>query len=95
MGKATVETLSTDVQYIKEAIEKLDHKLDNNFMPKSEVMLRLAELNKEISGLNLKIIDVEKDCKKRDWRSHTLTSVLTALGVLAITYIFNDVVLRR
>lgn len=91
MTKPTIATISQDMKYLKEGLDKIEHKLENGFMPKSELELRLAEVNREIANLQVRIIEVETIAKQKDWKSHTLTSVLTAVGVLAITYIFNDI----
>lgn len=64
MSKPTIATLSQDMKYIRESIEKIEHKLENGFMPKTELELRLAEVNKEIADVRLQIIKVETESKR-------------------------------
>lgn len=48
----------------------------------------------KIREIDLKIAEVEKSTKRANWRTHTLTAVLTAGFVMLVSYVFNDLMSR-
>jgi uncharacterized membrane protein YvbJ len=105
MTKPTITTLQTELKYLREDFKELRSYIKDfhgNLMPKSEVELRLAEINKEIAQIKLDIVDHKKQSEverkemeakitRRAWATHTLTAIFTVIMTLAISYIFNDI----
>jgi chromosome segregation ATPase len=104
MTASSLETLQTELKYLREDFRELKQYIKDfhsTMMPKSEIELKLAEINKEIAQIKLDIVDhkkhaeminkeLERRITRRSWITHTLTAIFTALLVMGITYIFND-----
>jgi hypothetical protein len=105
MPKPTITTLQTELKYLRDDFKELKTYIKDfhgTLMPKSEIELRLAEINKEIAQIKLDIVDhkklaeqerkeLERKIVRRSWLTHTLTAIFTVIMTLALTYIFNDV----
>jgi septal ring factor EnvC (AmiA/AmiB activator) len=102
MPKETTTSLAKEIRLLREDFKEFVRDIRRTVVPRSEIELRLAEINKDIAKIHLEIIDhkkeagvMEKELKaaiaRRTWITHTLTAGFTALVVLAITYIFNDI----
>jgi chromosome segregation ATPase len=102
MPKETLASLQRELQLLREDFKTFSRELKDNLMPRSEINLRLAEVNKDIAQIKLEIVDHRKEAakemealedkiSKRTWVTHTITAIFSVLITLAITYIFNDI----
>lgn len=101
MANETLNSLAKEIKLLREDFRDFRATL----MPRNEVEIRIAELNKDITQIKLDIVDHKQQAEKamqqlnikitrRTWATHTITAAFTALIVLAFTYIFNDIVAR-
>lgn len=93
----TNETLAVEIKNIQVQLIKLDASLANlanTFLSKDVFELRMKAYDTEIAQINLELARVEKQTRRSNWRTHTLTATFTAGLVLLVTYVFNDVLGR-
>lgn len=69
MAQITNEVLATKIENLGENIKALDARL-NAFTPSQILDLKFAEIERDI-------IQLKRDIAKSNWKSHTLTAVLT------------------
>jgi len=102
MANETLNSLAKEIKLLREDFRDFRATL----MPRNEVEIRIAELNKDITQIKLDIVDHKQISEKamqqlnlkitrRTWMNHTLTAVFTALMVFAFSYIFNDIVGKK
>ena len=91
MAKATLETLSLDISYIKEAIKEIK----GSVMPKTEITIKLLELQTDITGIRAELVKMEKRVERKfRWEvigSNILTAALVSLLSVLITFFVTNV----
>lgn len=91
MSKVTLETLALDITYIKDSISDLK----GSIVPKTEIDLRLLELQTDITGIRAELVKMEKKVERKfRWEvigSNILTATLVSILSVLITYFVANV----
>lgn len=90
MSKATIETLSVDLKYIKTAINEIK----SDVVPRHEHEIVIKGIEKDILEVKNNIADLEVVVNnKKTWQllgSNIMTATLTALMATLITYFVQN-----
>lgn len=100
-----LKVLESEFKNLREDFREFVNDFKTNQMPRSEVQLRLAEINKEIATIKLELADHKKEAIKmettlnnkitsRNWITHTLTAMFTAILTFLSIYVISDVVTK-
>jgi chromosome segregation ATPase len=97
--------LETEFKNLREDFREFVTDFKTTMMPRSEVQLRLAEINKEIASIKLELAthkqdaivmekEMTKQIKSRNWMTHTLTALFTAVLTFLSIYVLSDVITK-
>lgn len=99
--RITNEVLAVELRNLTVAIGKLENKFDS-FTPTNVMELRFSEVQRDILAMKKdlvqhekdnqeKYLDIEKKINKSNWRTHTLTAVLTFIMTFLTGYFLTNI----
>ncbi|ODR25329.1 hypothetical protein [Mycolicibacterium porcinum] len=85
LSQFNVEVVKPFIEETRSTQKAILDKLDSlDYVPRSEFVEYKLQQEQEMTEL-------QKEVRKRDWRTHTLTSAVTLVATLITTYVINDI----
>lgn len=91
--RITNEVLANELSNVGKNVQTLTGRFDNferQYTRSDLLELRFKEIDTRMAQIELQIAQIKKETVKASWKSNTLTAIFTAVLVMLVTYVFND-----